>query len=308
VALGIVQQAVAAFQIPFGFVPFIDFLAGDLFRQIRAFQGRPVGGHGHQGFGVDSPLIVGVFNFVGGQVDDHAVGRAAVADAPGQAAGIDAADRHQFVGLEPFVEAGRGAVVGRIGDVGAQHTAAHGGLVGFDIFEVGPDVADVGEGKGDDLTGVRWIGQGFLITRQAGVETHLTQRDADGACAAAPKHGTVRQHQGGVAACRAGGVEVIDLMKGLRRKIRPLRLGGGVLSGVGHGRRSSRLEGLKIRRWKPICEAVGAFRSSAAPRKAAIWVYLRESGLAVKTLLHKNIYYFQCVTNFRTFAFGGVLV
>ena len=225
--------AVAAAQRPFGLGPFVRFAAHHFLGQVHAFERRPVGGHGGQRFGVDAAAL----DVCGVQVQNHSVRRAAVADAPRQTARIDARNRHQFVGLEPFVEIRRRAPVGRFGDVGAQDAAAHRGLVGFHVFEVGADVADVGKGEGDHLSGERRVGQGFLIPREAGVEAHFAQRHAFGASAAPPKHRTVVQHQGGVAACRAGRVEVIKgaCGCGARGKIRPLRLGGGVLLGLGHG-------------------------------------------------------------------------
>jgi len=103
---------------------------------------------------------------------------------------------------QPGVQVLGGAPVGRLGDVGAQDAAARRRGQRLDIFAVGPDVADMGEGEGDDLAGVGRIGQGFLIPGQAGVEHHLAGRLAKGSDALAPVHGTVGEHQH---ASRAGG-------------------------------------------------------------------------------------------------------
>ena len=66
---------------------------------------------------------------------------------------------------------------------------------GLDVFFVGADIADVREGEGDDLPGIRGVGEDLLIAGHGGVEADLADRGAGGAQAEALQHGPVGQHQ-----------------------------------------------------------------------------------------------------------------
>ncbi len=130
---------------------------------------------------------------------DHAVGRAAVANPPGQPARVDAGDARQLVAQQPRPQMRRGAPVGRLGDVGAHDQAARRRRHGLDVLGVGADVADVREREGDDLPGVGRIGQDLLIAGDRGVEANFADRADGGAEAASPEHRAVAENQ------RAGG-------------------------------------------------------------------------------------------------------
>ena len=123
------------------------------------------------------------------------VGSTPVAEAPGQPAGVDAAHGDQVVALQPGVEVLGVAVVGRVGDVRAEDRAPGGGRGRLDVFRVGADVADMGEGEGDDLPGVGGICQDFLVAGHRGVEAELAERGAVGARAPAPEDAAIVQEQ-----------------------------------------------------------------------------------------------------------------
>ena len=59
------------------------------------------------------------------------------------------------------------------------------------------DIADVREREGDDLPGIRGIGEDLLVARHRGVEAHLAGRLADAADADAFEHRAVGEHQEG---------------------------------------------------------------------------------------------------------------
>ncbi len=137
---------------------------------------------------------------------DDAVGHAVLADAGGQGAGIDTGDADDVALLEPGIELFGSAVVGWIGDVGLEHDAADAGESGhvhrLDVFVVGADIADMGEGEGDDLAGIGGVGQDLLVAGHGGVEAHFAGSVADGTDAAALEAGPVRQDQ----KCGRGGL------------------------------------------------------------------------------------------------------
>ena len=111
-------------------------------------------------------------------MDHHAAGRAAVADAPRDRPRVDAADTRQIVALQPVVERLGRPPVGGLGDVAAQHHAARGGIDALDVLEIGADIADMGEGEGDDLPGIGGIGDDLLVAGHRGVEADLAHRVA----------------------------------------------------------------------------------------------------------------------------------
>jgi len=198
---------------PFGFVPAIALPAGHILRQIHAFQPWPAGGFGAKGRDIKLPIHA---------MAQNAIWRAAIADARGQRAGINAGKPRHAVGNQPSVQMPRGTVIGRLRDILLHDQPARGGCEGFDIFLIGADIADMGEGEGNDLPGIGRIGQGFLIAGHARVEADLGHRLALGPEAAAPKDAAISQHQAGGGA-RGGG---IGHGKGLRFQ--------GVRRGAGH--------------------------------------------------------------------------
>ena len=70
----------------------------------------------------------------------------------------------------------RRAEIGGLGDIGPEHQPARRRLGGFQVFRVGPDIADMGEGEGDYLAGIGGIGEDFLIAGDRGVETDLDRK------------------------------------------------------------------------------------------------------------------------------------
>ncbi|MGY3440263.1 hypothetical protein ACVW17_000264 [Bradyrhizobium sp. USDA 4473] len=65
----------------------------------------------------------------------------------------------------------------------------------LDVFLVGTDIADVREGEGDDLAGIRRIGEDLLIAGHRGVEADLADGVAFGAETEAFQHGTIGEHK-----------------------------------------------------------------------------------------------------------------
>jgi hypothetical protein len=124
-----------------------------------------------------------------------------VADAPGETAGIDAGDADQVAVLQPGVEMRGGAEIGRLRDVGGKDQATGGGARRLDILRIGPDIADMREGEGDDLAGKGGVGQALLIAGHRGVEAHLADRLAGGADAATVEPRAVGQNQDRGRAC-----------------------------------------------------------------------------------------------------------
>ena len=76
---------------------------------------------------------------------------AAIADARGQRAGINAGKPGNAMGYQRGMQMPRGAVIGRLRHILLHDQPARGGCEGFDVFLIGADIADVGEGEGDDL-------------------------------------------------------------------------------------------------------------------------------------------------------------
>ena len=132
-------------------------------------------------------------------VRDHGVRHAVDANAAGERAGVDAGETDDAARLEPLVEVARRAVVRRLGDGGVQHHAARARrrrhVHGLDVVLVGADIADMGEGEGDDLPGIGGIGEDFLVAGHGGVEAHLADRVAGRAEAHAFEHGAVGEHE-----------------------------------------------------------------------------------------------------------------
>ena len=132
-------------------------------------------------------------------VRDHGVRHAVDPNAAGERAGVDAGDTDDAARLEPVVEVAGRAVIRGLGDRGVQHHAARprrGRHVhGLDVVLVGADIADMGEGEGDDLPGIGGIGEDLLVAGHGGVEAHLAHRMAGRAEAHAFDHGAVGEHE-----------------------------------------------------------------------------------------------------------------
>ena len=100
---------------------------------------------------------------------------------------------------QPLVEMLGGAVVRGIGDGRAQNHAARAGrrrhVDGFEIFVVGTDVADMREREGNELSGIRGIGEDLLIAGHRRVEADFAHGLAFRTEAEALQHGAVRKHE-----------------------------------------------------------------------------------------------------------------
>ena len=151
-----------------------------------------------------------------------------IADAPRQAPRVDAGNGDDAAIREPRVQGLGGAPIGGLGDGGAQHApqGRRGGR--FHVVWVGADVADVGKGEGDDLSGIGRIGEDLLVAGGRRVETHFADHRAGGAGAPSPKYRAVGQDQGGIGAGRGrrggGGGGVWQARWILRNGGRGLRL------------------------------------------------------------------------------------
>ena len=150
---------------------------------------------------MSSATIEGSWKIAIGRMGDDAVGHAVFTDAGGEGPGVDAGDADDVALFQPGIELFGGAIVGGVGDVGAQHGAAdarEGGHVDrLDILVVGADIADMGEGEGDDLAGIGRVGQDFLIAGHGGVEADLAGGVADSADAVTLKARAVSEDQEG---------------------------------------------------------------------------------------------------------------
>ena len=84
---------------------------------------------------------------------------------------------------------GPGALATALADAARAIRLFH--IDGFNVFEIGADIADMGEGEGNDLSGIRGVGQNFLIARHRSVETDFAFRLALRANRLAFDHGAV---------------------------------------------------------------------------------------------------------------------
>ena len=93
----------------------------------------------------------------------------------------------------------RRAIVGGLGDRRPEHAAAHAGrrreARGLDVLIIGADIADMRKGEGDDLPGIRRIGQDLLIAGHGGVEADFADRYAGRARAIALDDSAVGKHE-----------------------------------------------------------------------------------------------------------------
>ncbi len=86
----------------------------------------------------------------------------------------------------------------------AHHQACGMDAFRFDVLDIDAGVADVRVGQGDDLPGIRRVGEDFLIAGECGVEHHFTARDAIGADRLAAKNRAVSENQDGGLGTRQG--------------------------------------------------------------------------------------------------------
>ena len=101
---------------PLAFVPSVCLTAGHVFGEVEAEQARPGIGFFDERRNIE--IAIGIMR-------DDAVGHALVADEPRQGARIDARDADDVARAQPAVEMFGGAVVRRVGYVGAHHAALH---------------------------------------------------------------------------------------------------------------------------------------------------------------------------------------
>ena len=123
------------------------------------------------------------------------LGMPLLADQIGEFAGIDARQADDAFGLQPFVEMLVGAVIGGFGDGGLDDAGLDRGggreVGGFKVVIIGADIADVGEGEGDDLARIGGVGEDFLIAGHGGVEADFAHGLAFGAKALAFDDGAI---------------------------------------------------------------------------------------------------------------------
>ena len=174
---------------PPGLVRAVALAAGDVLGEVEADHAGPSGG---------LALQRGEIELAVWRVRDDRVRHALVADQRGESARIHTADGDDAARRKPRIEVLRRPIIGRLGDLAPQHAAAHAAgrqAPGLHVLGVGADIADMGKGEGDDLPGIRRIGQDLLIAGHGGVEAHLADRDADRARALAFEHGAVGKNQ-----------------------------------------------------------------------------------------------------------------
>src|SRR4030095_13724856 len=102
-----------------------------------------------------------------GDPDPH---RAAVAQVPGQRAGVDAADPDDALAHQFVVQAAGRAPVGRAAGRVADDEPGHPHAPALVVLAVDPGVADVRGGHDDDLAVVAGVGEGLLVAGHAGGE------------------------------------------------------------------------------------------------------------------------------------------
>ena len=107
--------------------------------------------------------------------------RAALAQVPGEGAGVDAADADDALVAQLVVELAARAPARRAARGVAHDVAGDPDRRGLGVLVVDAGVADVRGGHHDDLPVVRRVGQRLLVAGHAGGEDGLAERLADGA-------------------------------------------------------------------------------------------------------------------------------
>ena len=100
-------MGIAALPVPQGLVPVHALVQRDVLGEVEAHQTRPGRGHGLELTEVEFTLRI---------VGDHPVGHALLADQCGEGPGVNSGEADDVVGLKPFVEVFRRAIVGRLCD------------------------------------------------------------------------------------------------------------------------------------------------------------------------------------------------
>jgi hypothetical protein len=195
VILGLVELAVALAQRPLGLVPIVGLLRRDLDGEVHAVEAGPLLGNLAHRRNVELAV---------GGVDHDTVGRTAIPDTTRDGAGIDVAYTGQIVALQPVIERLDRAPVGGVGDVAADDHTSGSRRDRLDIFEIGADISDMRKCEGDDLPGVRRIGDDLLVAGHRGIEADFADRMAGGPDAFAPENRAVSQHQRGRGPARRG--------------------------------------------------------------------------------------------------------
>jgi len=111
---------------------------------------------------------------------------------------IDAGDANQSLPLKPTAQMIRGSIIGGIGDRCTQDQAACMTCAGFDVLVIGADIADMGKGEGDQLTGIGRIGKDFLIAGHRRIEDDFADDLALSPKALAFERRSVSQHERGI--------------------------------------------------------------------------------------------------------------
>ncbi len=115
---------------------------------------------------------------------------------PDQLPGVETGDAHHAGSLQVAVQRLLGApVAGRLAQV-SHHHSHRVGVSRLLVLRVGPDVAHLRRGHGDDLADVARVGQNFLVPGHRRVEDHLANALAGGAKGSAFQHHSIRQGQG----------------------------------------------------------------------------------------------------------------
>ncbi len=188
--VGRIHPRMAFRPVPEALVPVERLQGRGVLRQIKTDQTSPGASLRDQGLKVELARRV---------MGDHGVGGAHVADAGGQGARVHAGETDHAAPLHPVVEIALAAPVGRIGRGVAEDRAARRGVRAaadlLDVLDIGPGVADVREGEGQDLAHIGRVGQDLLIPGHGGVEDHLAERRTDGAAADALQDGAVRERE-----------------------------------------------------------------------------------------------------------------
>jgi len=112
---------------------------------------------------------------------DDSILHAVITDINRQRAGIEAGQADNIAAVKPAYKVNLIAVAGRCRNRLAENRAFCGGLrrfaIGFLVGVIGADIANVRESETDDLIGVRWVSQDFLIPRHGGVKAHASDID-----------------------------------------------------------------------------------------------------------------------------------
>ncbi len=219
VKVGAVLPAIALAPAPWRFIP-SETLAGRHHRhQIHANEPRP-------GLGLALERVE--IEAAGRLMSNDRIGHAFLPNECGERARIDAGEPDHATALEPLIEMPRRPVIRRRGDGRVQHHPARTGrrreIDCLDVLVVGADIADMGEGEGDDLAGIGRIGEDLLVAGHRGIEADLADGVAGGAQPKAFQHGAVgkNEQRGRLGVVPKVGT-VMDIAMGIAMGLCPLR-------------------------------------------------------------------------------------